>query len=155
MSNPWDDLKSNSPIPEVISTRQQYRRATIQRRLIAKELDRMLMRATLTSDTQILEEIKRLNSLLEILAAKIAGYTEVIGFRRVKPKVEAPLDKLRETVIHLRVYKQMSKATLAQKLGVHKSQVCRWEKRSYKSISLDTLQQIIEILETYGQADNN
>jgi DNA-binding XRE family transcriptional regulator len=82
---------------------------------------------------------------------------EVAAYERMRSGqfgVLCNLEGMGQLLVGLRIYTGMTQRELAAKLGVHESQVSRWEKSEYHGVSIERAQAIIEAvgIDVYASA---
>ena len=130
----------------MIRNESEYREAGTRLAEEAARLEahRERLRATGLPD----EEVKRLMDPIESFHVQLRE--EVDSYERLKRGEFAALDNLRglgQLLISLRISKGISQRELAQRLGVHESQVSRDERNEYFGV---TLERAIKVLDALG-----
>jgi DNA-directed RNA polymerase specialized sigma subunit len=106
------------------------------------EREKALQRQGLTS-----EEIQRVLepelSFHQQLCDEVAWYQKA---RRGDPQAISNFNQMGRLLIALRIASGLSQRELAERLGVHESQVSRDERHEYYGISVDRVQAILDVL---------
>lgn len=92
-------------------------------------------------------QVKRVMDPVESLRQQLAE--EVASYERLKRGEFDEIHNLRgigQLLIATRIYRGLSQRELAQRLGVHESQVSRDERNEYHNITLERAARILEVL---------
>ncbi len=129
----------------MIRSETEYKEAVArlseQQRLLAEQQAK-LKRAGLGSD-----EIKRVTDPIRSFRQQLLE--EVESYERLKRGEFGEIQNLRDIgqlLIAARVYRGLSQRELAERLGVHESQVSRDERNEYHGVTLERAARILEML---------
>jgi DNA-directed RNA polymerase specialized sigma subunit len=129
----------------MIRTETEYREA--QRRLKEGERHRKAQQAELEKLNLSKAEVRR--GMAPLLSFRAQLLDEVKSYERLRrgdKKELSSFQELGQVLIALRIVSGLTQRELAERLGVHESQVSRDERNDYHGVTIDRANRIIETL---------
>lgn len=129
----------------MIRTETEHRQALEQ---LDAQKDRLAeRRAALKAEGRTASEIRRLLEPIESFRAGLAEDVELFeSLRRGELPTLRNLDGLGRLLISLRIAKGISQRDLADRLGVHESQVSRDERHEYHNVTLERAGRVLDAI---------